>query len=382
MFVCTKRWFYLLCSTFIFTCLLPQTISAQGLSLYTPYTRISVPPGETIDYSVDIINNTGSVRTSSIKISGLPEEWDYELKSGGYSIEEIAVLPGQKKTLSFTLHVPFKIDKGTYNFHLTAPGYTSLPLAVTISRQGTSQARFSSKQTNIEGAANSTFTYNAELRNGSGESEAYALRAMAQRGWNVIYKVNGKQVSSVNVEPNQTQRVTIEVHPPAEVKAGTYKIPVTASSGTISARLELESVITGTYDLALTTPTGLLSTQITAGDQKKIKLLLKNTGSAAINNLELKSKKPANWDVSFEPAKVNNLAPGKTEEIYATISVDDKALAGDYVTELQATSTEARSEAAFRISVKNSVLAGWAGIFVILAALGSVYALIRKYGRR
>ena len=36
-------------------------ISADGVTLYTPYTKISVPPGESIDYTIDI-KNSGSER--------------------------------------------------------------------------------------------------------------------------------------------------------------------------------------------------------------------------------------------------------------------------------------------------------------------------------
>ena len=30
-----------------------------SIILYTPYTKISVPPGASIDYSIDLINNNG-----------------------------------------------------------------------------------------------------------------------------------------------------------------------------------------------------------------------------------------------------------------------------------------------------------------------------------
>ena len=50
-------------------------------------------------------------------------------------------------------------------------------------------------------------------------------------------------------------------------EAGTYKIPVRAATNGSSADLGLEVVITGSYGIELTTPTGLLSTSITAGDQ-------------------------------------------------------------------------------------------------------------------
>src|SRR5690606_11134917 len=73
---------------------------AQSLSLYTPYTKISVPPGESIDYSVDVINNSGSIRDAELSVSGLPEGWTYEVTSGGSSVEKISVLPRAKKNVS------------------------------------------------------------------------------------------------------------------------------------------------------------------------------------------------------------------------------------------------------------------------------------------
>lgn len=36
--------------------------AVQSFSLYTPYTEISVPPGESIDYPIDVINKGGWVK--------------------------------------------------------------------------------------------------------------------------------------------------------------------------------------------------------------------------------------------------------------------------------------------------------------------------------
>jgi uncharacterized membrane protein len=80
-----------------------------------------------------------------------------------------------------------------------------------------------------------------------------------------------------------------------------------ASSNATSEKLELEAVITGTYGLVLTTPTGLLSTSITAGENKRIDLVLNNTGSADLKNIKLTSSSPINWEVVFDPANVEIL---------------------------------------------------------------------------
>ncbi len=79
---------------------------------------------------------------------------------------------------------------------------------------------------------------------------------------------------------------------------------------------------------------------------------------------------------------MERLEPGNNAQVFATIKADKKAIAGDYVTNIEAKTPEASSKAAFRISVKTPMLLGWIGILIILGALGSVYYLFQKYGRR
>lgn len=358
------------------------TGAAQGISLYTPYTEISVPPGESIEYSIKAINNSGSIKTAAIEVSGLPEGWTYELKSGGWSIGEISVLPREKETLSLNVDVPLKVDKGTYHFQVLAKGHGRLLLTVIVSEQGTFKTEFSTAQPNMEGAANSKFTYASTLYNRTADDQVYAIRAQSLPGWNVTFKADYKQVSSVKIAANTKKDITIEVDPPDQIKAGKYEIPIMAGTNATSARLTLEVVVTGSYSLELTTPTGLLSTAITAGGRKRIELAVKNTGSATLKNLDMQFSAPTDWDVIFEPKKIEQIEPGKAAQVFATIQVSNKAIVGDYVVNLEAKAPEVSSKAAFRVAVKTFWLWGWLGILIILAALGGVYYLIRKYGRR
>lgn len=382
MLVYTKRPAYLLFLFFVSSFFYSNQTRAQSVSLYTPLTKIIVPPGQAINYSIDVINNSSSIKTSNIKIVGLPKDWTYELKSGGWNIEQASELPKQKEKLDLKVNVPLKVDKGTYRFKILAEGYSSLPLAVVVSKQGSYLTEFTSNQSNIEGASNTTFTYNADLRNGTAQSQVYALKALQPTGWGVIFKANGKQVSSIDIEANQTKHLTIEITPTDYTKSGNYKIPILATGNNINARLELETVITGSFNIALSTPTGLLSCDVTKGEHKKTKLIVRNTGSTALNNIKLKAITPANWDVDFKPKNISHLEAGQEEAIEATINVDKKALSGDYETDFQARSLEASTKEKFRITVHASLLSGWLGILIILMALSSVYFLIRKFGRR
>jgi len=370
---------FLLVGVFLIGC---EVCTAQDMSLYTPYTKISVPPGESIDYVIDAINNSSSIKTSDIAVVGLPRGWNYELKSGNWNVQQLSVLPKEKKNFTLKVNVPLKVNKGVYRFQVLARGHSTLPLTVLVSEQGTYKTEFSSNQTNMEGAANSTFTYTATLRNQTADHQIYSLNAQTPPGWNVTFRANGKQVSSVDVEANHTQDITVEVDPPDELEAKTYKIPVTAGTSSTSATVEFEVVIKGSYKIALTTPTGLLSTDITAGDQKRVQLALKNTGSGELKNIDMKFTAPANWDVVFEPAKIPLLRAGATVDVFATIKADKKAIAGDYVVDMEAKTPEVSSKASFRVSVETSLLWGWLGILIIVGALGGVYYLIRQYGRR
>jgi len=355
---------------------------ADSVTLYTPYTRISVPPGESINYNIDVINNTAQVKNLGIVVAGIPKGWNYVLKSGSWEIGQIAVLPGQKQTLSLKVDVPLKINKGTYRVRIVAGEYYSLPLAVNVAEQGSFETEFTTQQANMEGHANSNFNFTAILNNHTAEKQLYALRANALPGWVVTFKANYIQVTSVENEPNTTKDIAIEINPPDNIEAGTYRIPVSAGNSSTAASLTLEIVITGTFSMELTTPTGLLSTSITRGEEKKVELLVRNTGSSPLNNINLASSSPVNWSVSFEPVKVDRLEPGANAQVFATIKADKRAIAGDYVTNLEAKTPETSSKATFRISVKTPMLLGWIGIFIILAAAGSVYYLFRKYGRR
>ena len=334
----------------------PSPCAAQSFSLYTPFTEISVPPGESIDYPIDVINKSGGVKSADIAVESLPRGWTYLMKSGGWNIGRVAVLPGEKKSFSLQVQVPLKVNKGVYHFAVAARGLSELPLTVVVSQQGTFKTEFTTDQANMAGAANSTFTFNARLRNVTDAGQAYALNAAAPPGWRVTFKASYKQVSSVNIEPGHTQDISIEINPTAETPAGTYKIPVTASTGATSADLGLEVGITGSYGLQLTTPTGLLSTSATAGDDRRLDLVVKNTGSADLKNVDLLSAAPPNWNVSFDPKKIDDLPAGQSMQVAATITPDDKAIVGDYMTDLTAKTAETSALAPLRVSVETSLL--------------------------
>lgn len=106
----------------------------KSVILYTPYTKISVSPGASIDYSIDLINNTDQLTNANLSVSGLSASWKHEMKSGGWSLSQLSVLPKEKKTFNLKVEVPLKVNKGNYHFVVYA-GNAKLPLDVVVAQK-------------------------------------------------------------------------------------------------------------------------------------------------------------------------------------------------------------------------------------------------------
>lgn len=356
--------------------------AAETLSLFTSYTSISVQPGETVTYTVEVINNSNQIQQTDLSVEGLPDNWEWEIAASGWNLQRVAVKPDDSTSVQLQVDVPLEVDKGTYRFQFVASGHSSLPLVLHVSEQGTVKTELTTDQPNMEGHAGSNFNFQTKLRNRTAEQQLYALTAEAPAGWDIQFKVDSKNVTSVQVEANSSKDVYIDITPPPNVKAGSYKFPIKAATSSTSAETELEVVITGSYELELSTPTGLLSTDVTAGGERRLQLLLTNKGTSDLRNIELSADTPVNWEVEFEPKKVDHIAAGQSAEVTATIKADSKAIAGDYLVNMTASTAEATAKGQFRVAVKTSLLWGWLGVLVIAAVVGGVYYLFRKYGRR
>ncbi len=351
------------------------------IELYTPVTKLSVPPGESVKYNIDITNKSNSIQSENVKISGIPKSWNYELKWNSYQVKQISIQPNNKQTLNLNINIPQKVNKGNYPITFFA-GDTKLTFTINVSKQGTYQSEFTTEQSNLQGHADSYFSFQTTIDNRTGEKQRYGLMSKAPRGWRVIFKPNYKQATAVDIEPNSKKNVTIEVKPPQNIKEGTYKIPVEAINNRTSAKLNLEVVITGSYELQLTTPKGLISTKITAGDEHLQELLITNAGTAEIKDVKLSATKPSGWDITFKPKEIKSISPGQTIKAKAYIKADKKAISGDYMATINAKAPELSSKITFRIAVKTPMIWGWIGIVIILIAIGAIIFLFRKYGRR
>ncbi|WP_085991213.1 NEW3 domain-containing protein [Oceanobacillus senegalensis] len=355
-------------------------------TLYTPYTGLSATPGETIDYTIDVINNESTIQNVTFDLEGLPEGWKHTITANGNAIEQLSVRGNSEEQITLEVTVPLEIEQADYEFNLVATDQngrsTELPFLVKLAEEGTFETELNVDQPNLQGQTDSSFSYSATLKNRTAEEQNYALTANAPEGWGVQFKNGSDNVTSVTVEPNSEKDITIDVTPPENASADTYEIGISAAGSGTSVETTLEAVITGSYDLKLTTPKGILSADITSGGDRVIDLVVENTGTAPLTNVELSASTPPNWESEFDTSTIPEIAPGESATVKATLTASDEAIAGDYVTTFKASAAETSAEADFRVSVHTSTLWGIIGVLIILGVVAGLYYMIKKYGRR
>jgi uncharacterized membrane protein len=186
----------------------------------------------------------------------------------------------------------------------------------------------------------------------------------------------------LRLKANQSSTVAVQVKPPVGASAGEYPIDIRVSSGQALADARLVVNLTGTYDLDVGTPNGLLSLEANPGKQANFSIYVKNTGSAVNNQISFMSFKPENWKVAFSPEKVALLQPGELEQVEVTITPYEDALVGDYSINVKVDGERVSKNAEFRVTVKASAAWSWIGIAVIAAVVSGLTFLFRKMGRR
>jgi uncharacterized membrane protein len=153
-------------------------------------------------------------------------------------------------------------------------------------------------------------------------------------------------------------------------------------AGDASADVKLALDVVGQPQLQLAGRDGLLSARAVAAQQTSIPVVVTNSGSAPAENVALSARAPTGWKVTFDPATIDRLVPGKDAEVQALITPSDKSLAGDYMVSVDATSRGESAASQFRITVNTSTVWGMVGAGVIGVALLLMLTAVARFGRR
>jgi uncharacterized membrane protein len=252
----------------------------------------------------------------------------------------------------------------------------------------------------MTGSADSSFKFEVEFtyRSGEARGKTFDLAVTGPSGWltyiaESTYKLDS-QISAIFLEPYSVKQpvVVVAVAPFwLYPEPGDYPIEFRVSSGELSDIVTLTATITARYGLAAATTSGQLNTKTTAGKATTFGVKVTNTGTAPLDKVTMSSTKPSGigneqWEVVFEPASIEKLAPGDETEVQVSITPPANTVAGDYMVTLNYSGEPALSSAppslAIRVSVATRTTWGLIGALIVVLVVGGLVWAFRKYGRR
>ncbi len=358
------------------------------IELSTQYPALTVKAGDSLTFDLDLDNYSGVSQDITLSVAEIPEGWEGTFSAGSNQVSVVHVKnQATNSEVSFAVDVPLETADGEYIIRLAAQGEDfadEMEIALTVSAEEIGESSFTAEYPSQEGDAATDFTFSATLINNTLSTQNYSFTSNAPSGWQVSFQPSGEStsVAALDVEARTTQAMDISVTPPENVEAGTYEIPVTATSVNESMPITLSVTITGSYGLTLSTPSGRLSLDAYANQESAVQLSLTNTGNSDLTNVNLTSSAPTGWTVRFANETIDIIEAGATVETTMYITPGEDAMSGDYATTITARNSDANDSVDFRITVKTETIWGLTGIGVIVVLAVVIGIVMRKYGRR
>lgn len=369
-----------------------DTRPERGIAVYPEFSSVSVAKGEAVRMDLTLENKGKTDETIDVKISTVPKGWKATMKGGSYLVSGLYVANGKSRTLALNLEPDKSVGPGAYTFQFdaqTADGKFTSTHKLTVNVQeripGADDIQITTSYPVLRGQTDARFEFSLEVMNKSDSDRTFNLAAIGPEKWEINFKpaYEAKQISSLRMKGGQSQTVAVEVTPPREAKSGEYPILVRISAGEQKAEAKLMVVLTGIYKLDAGTPTGILSLETMVGKPANVSLFVKNTGSAVNRNISFSSFKPENWEVKFNPEKIEALEPGALKQVEVTITPAKEALVGDYSVGVMVDGERGSSKTVeFRTTVRASTAWGWIGIGIILFVIAGLCGLFIWLGRR
>jgi uncharacterized membrane protein len=366
----------------------------RSIIMAAEYPGVEIPVDE--DLSMDIIfHNKGKTDENvEVWLAEIPEGWKAKIKTYRYTVTGIHVPAGDDKTLTFDAQPPKDVTPGKFNFRVEAKTQDNkfkmaqdIAVIVTGAEEKSDEDRgvkLTTSYPEIRGPSDATFEFSIEVNSKLEDDAVFDLFAQGPKGWDINFKpaYETKYITSLRLKANQNQTIAVEVKPALMSKAGEYPINVRVSSGDAKGEAQLAVTLTGTYDIEVGTPDGLLSLDARQGKPANMSFYVKNTGSATNHDIKFMSFKPENWKVEFSPEKLEIIEPGELKQVETTITPYEDALVGDYSISVNVEGEKASKIIELRTTVKASAAWGWIGIGIIVAVIAGLFGIFRWLGRR
>jgi uncharacterized repeat protein (TIGR01451 family) len=359
-----------------------------GLWLTTDYPAVTEHMGDTATLSLTLANSNLPPVRVGFSLEGLPEAWKWQIDGAGKQVSAAMVGPDDKRLLDLKLTPPEGVKPGDYVFTVIGKaddGETlKLPITVTLGAASPDKITLDPKLPSLRGTPRSKFEYDVSIHNDSTEEATLNLVADAPPGFGTTFteQYGSQEISSLPFKPGETKTVKVAVKPPADLAAGKYAVTVSAADAKTQGSTQLGLDVTGQPSMALSAEDGRLSGQAEAGKEATFSFTVSNTGTAPAKNVKISANAPSGWKVEVDPKTLDELGPGADQKIALHVTPSDKAIAGDYMVNVNSSGDGVSDHADLRVTVTTSTVWGIVGLLIIAAAVIVLAFAVTRYGRR
>ena len=235
----------------------------------------------------------------------------------------------------------------------------------------------------------STFSYDVTLEYTGNNRISVSLTNTQIPGWTTNIMYFGKQINSIDIGPAQygsaSSTINISLSPVTGKipDPGEYQITLKATSGSFNPSIDLKATVKAKYSYIMTTESGRLSMSAEAGKENHYTLVLTNTSSEPLQNLNFNATKPENWIVTFKPETIASLGINQTQQVDVVVTPPlGKTIAGDYMITMRSNNDKVNSSMDVRVTALTPSIWGWVGIIIVVVVIAGIVVLFMKLGRR
>ena len=368
----------------------PALAAEREILLAPAYTSLVVAAEEDVSVRVTVANKGEAGERINLEMASVPQGWEAAFKDRGFDIRGLYVAAEEEKTITFETQPPADAI-GEHKFLLrgtTEDGLlqSSAELTIRVGAKDVQEGELllTAEFPTLGGPSGRTFEFSVDPDNKTEDDLSFNLSANAPKDWSVSFKPSftEKEIRTISLKKRATRGVDVALVSPDRAEPGEYTIEVQAAAGDIRGSIPLKVVITGTFEMEMYTSSGRLNAEATAGTATNVTMVAQNPGTAPLVGISFTSFSPEGWTVTFDPERLDTLAPQEQREITVLIEPSEKTIAGDYSLSINGTALTASDSLDLRISVTTPTIWGWLGVFIVVLVIAGLAVVFVRVGRR
>jgi uncharacterized membrane protein len=222
-----------------------------------------------------------------------------------------------------------------------------------------------------------------------GEEEKYfEISSELPPGWTIEINPSNKtiDVPIVRLKPKSPETLNLKCSPLVDQEPGEYTFKIILRSTLEGDELEGSAEFTGIVkpdgQLELHSSEEMLNTDVVPGKDNSYTLIVKNTGTAPVEDISLSSSgEPEGWQVELIDT-IDIVDVGEEVEVEVTITPPERTIAGDYSIRFNASSEDGSDGLEIRTIVGVPIIWRVVGIGLIALVIAGIAVIFERLGRR